>query len=71
MFMGREVVVIVSAVWKGVGIGAVDRKHTTSFHVNSNKRHNEIRTSIELCYHETQTRCNHDSCLIQSYTDLI
>ena len=27
MFMGREGAVIVSSVWKGVGIGAVNRKH--------------------------------------------
>ena len=63
------VVAIVPSVWEEVGIGAVNRKHTMSFHVNSNKRHKEIRTSVELCYHETQIRCNHESCLIQSYTD--
>ena len=52
------VVAIVPSVWEELGIGAVNRKHTMSFHVNSNKRHKEIRTSIELCYHETQIRCN-------------
>ena len=53
------VVAIVPSVWNVVGIGAVNRKHIMSFHINSNKRHKEIRTSIELCYHETQIRCNH------------
>ena len=56
-------------VWEGVGVDAVDRKHTSChFMYIATKAPKEIRISLDLRYHEKQTRCNHDGYLTQSYT---